>query len=70
MKLEELYSLLGNKLAAIWDDYEFVIGVLSDLDTEEEVQRVIDYIDAGIDVDPSSIVCFSTEIHLSKSEAQ
>lgn len=68
VELDQLYQTLADKLTAIWDDEEFVVGVLSDLDTKEEIERVIRYIDAGVDIDPSSIVCFSTEIHLSKTE--
>lgn len=66
--LDHLYQTLADKLRAIWDDEEFIIGVLSDLETKEDLERVICYIDAGVGIDPSSIVCFSTEIQLSKNK--
>ncbi len=66
--LDHLYQTLADKLRAIWDDEEFIIGVLSDLETKEDLERVIRYIDAGVDIDPSSIVCLSTEIQLSKNK--
>ena len=68
MNLDQLYQALADKLRDIWDDEEFIVGVLSDLETEEDLERVIRYIDAGVDIDPSSIVCFSTEMQLAKSK--
>lgn len=68
MNLDQLYQTLADKLRDIWDDEEFIVGVLSDLETEEDLERVIHYIDAGVDIDPSSIVCFSTEMQLAKSK--
>lgn len=68
MNLDQLYQTLVDKLRDIWDDEEFIVGVLSDLETEEDLERVIRYIDAGVDIDPSSIVCFSTEMQLAKSK--
>lgn len=68
MNLNQLYQTLADKLRDIWDDEEFIVGVLSDLETEEDLERVIRYIDAGVDIDPSSIVCFSTEMQLAKSK--
>lgn len=68
MNLDQLYQTLADKLRDIWDDKEFIVGVLSDLETEEDLERVIRYIDAGVDIDPSSIVCFSTEMQLAKSK--
>ena len=68
MNLNQLYQTLADKLRDIWDDEEFIVGVLSDLETEEDIERVIRYIDAGVDIDPSSIVCFSTEMQLAKSK--
>ena len=68
MNLDQLYQTLADKLRDIWDDEEFIVGVLSDLETEEDLERVIRYIDAGVDIDPSSIACFSTEMQLAKSK--
>lgn len=68
MNLDQLYQTLADKLRDIWDDEEFIVGVLSDVETEEDLERVIRYIDAGVDIDPSSIVCFSTEMQLAKSK--
>ena len=68
MNLDQLYQTLADKLRDIWDDEEFIVGVFSDLETEEDLERVIRYIDAGVDIDPSSIVCFSTEMQLAKSK--
>ena len=68
MNLDQLYQTLADKLRDIWDNEEFIVGVLSDLETEEDLERVIRYIDAGVDIDPSSIVCFSTEMQLAKSK--
>lgn len=68
MNLDQIYQTLADKLRDIWDDEEFIVGVLSDLETEEDLERVIRYIDAGVDIDPSSIVCFSTEMQLAKSK--
>lgn len=55
IKLEKL-------LYAISDDEDFIDGIFSEMETPEDVQTVIDYIERGVDVDPTQISLLSIDI--------
>lgn len=44
MTMTKTEELLVKKLFAVWNDAEFVCGVISNLETDEERQAVLDYI--------------------------
>lgn len=54
---------LVRKLKGIWNDYDFVVGVMSYLKTDEERQILIDGIDAGLLTTDEEIVLFALDIH-------
>ena len=54
---------LVRKLKGIWNDYDFVVGVMSYLKTDEERQILIDGIDAGLLTTDEAIVLFALDIH-------
>jgi hypothetical protein len=49
-------------LRDIWDDKEFVLGVLTDLETDEERQAVLDYIQHNDGVTTEDIVLLALHI--------
>lgn len=53
---------LVRKLKRIWNDYDFLIGVISYLKTDEERQKLIDSIDAGLLTNDEEIVLFALDI--------
>ena len=55
-------------LRDIWDDEEFVVGVMNDLETDEERKAVIDYINGTKGVTTEEIVLLSLNIDLTREE--
>ena len=49
-------------LRDIWDDKEFVLGVVTDLETDEERQAVLDFIKSNDDVTTEDIVLLALHI--------
>ncbi len=47
MALTEKQAELKGKLYAIWDEPDFVGGIGTMLEGDEEVQEMLDYIDSG-----------------------
>ena len=45
-----------NKLIDIWDDREFIISMLSIAEHDDDKRKIIDFIDAGIDVETVSVL--------------
>ena len=70
MEGSKIETELIKKLLGIWDDEEFVLGVITDLETDREKKAVIDYIDQGKDIDPSSIALLSLHIDLERNKTQ
>lgn len=50
---------LFDKLKNIYDNKDFVIGVLTIAQHPEDMKTIIDFIDAGEDVTPSNIIALS-----------
>lgn len=53
---------LIKKLYSIWDDREFVAGVVSFLDEEFEMKQVLDHIEANEDITPSELLLIALSI--------
>ena len=51
----EIEKQLIGILRDIWDDKDFILGVITDLETDEERQTVIDYIKENRDTASDSI---------------
>ncbi|MBQ4129679.1 MAG: hypothetical protein IJD68_07940 [Ruminococcus sp.] len=49
-------------------DEEFIIGVLNDLDTDDEVQTLIEYIKSGEEVSYESIILFALDLSQNRSK--
>lgn len=50
---------LFEKLKEFYPDRDFVVGVISNVDTDENYQKIIDFIDKGEDVSVESIIALS-----------
>lgn len=50
---------LFDKLKNFYSDRDFVLGVISNVDTDENYQKILDYIDKGEDVSVESILTLS-----------
>ena len=55
-KLTEVEKELVEKLRIIWNDKEFVIGVLSFLESDEERKHVLDFIQNKNDVTSDDVI--------------
>lgn len=64
-KTEKEKALLA-MLVNIWDDDDFIVGVMNDLESESEKEKVIHFIEENHDVSPEEIVLLSLEIDLSR----
>jgi hypothetical protein len=53
-------------LRDIWNDKEFVLGVMNDLETDEERQAVIDYIKDNKEATTEEIVLLALNIDLTR----
>lgn len=60
--MDELAVVLGKKLKSIYDNKEFIIEVLSYADNQEDQQTIIDFIDAGEDVDDETISVLAMDL--------
>lgn len=61
-KLTEVEKELVEKLRAIWNDKEFVIGVLSHLKDDEERGELIEFIDSSDDVTSEAVTLLALDI--------
>lgn len=50
---------LFDKLKDFYADRDFVLGVMSNVDTEENYQKIIDFMDADEDVTVENIIALS-----------
>lgn len=53
---------LLEKLREIYDDDEFVMGVLTYADNEEDQQTIIQFIEKGEDVDDETVTVLAMEL--------
>lgn len=60
-KKSEKGDILFRKLRDYYDNYDFVIGVMSNVIDDEHVQMIIDYMDYGEDVSVENIILMSIE---------
>lgn len=61
-KLTETEKELAGKLRSIWNDKEFVMGVLSHLKDDEEREEIIEFIDSNDDVTSEQITLLALDI--------
>jgi hypothetical protein len=60
--MDDLAINLGKKLKEIYDNDNFIIAVLSYADNPEEQRTIIDFIDAGEDVDDETISVLAMDL--------
>lgn len=60
-------KMLLDMLSNIWNDDDFIIGVMNDLESDSERERVIRFIEENQDVSTEEIVLLSLEIDLSRN---
>lgn len=61
-KLTTIEKELVKKLYTIWDDDEFVLGIICDLDDDYERKFVLDFIESTDDVIPEQIILLALNI--------
>ena len=64
-KLNDTEKELMGLLLSIWDENDFIIGVLNSLKTDEERNHVIEFIKSNDDVKSEQVVLLS--LYLSKT---
>ncbi len=57
--MENIKRKLFDKLKDFYSNRDFVLGVISTVDTDENYQKIIDFIDNGKDVSVESILTLS-----------
>lgn len=57
--MKSIKRQLFEKLREFYNDRDFVLGVMSNVDTDENYQKIIDFIDAGESVSVESIIALS-----------
>ena len=62
MKNEELAIKLGRKLKEIYDNDDFILAVLTYADNDEDRQTVLDFIEAGDDVDDETVSVLAMDL--------
>ena len=60
--LTAIEKKLVQKLYAVWNDYEFVLGVICDLDDDFERKFVLDFIETTENVTPEQIILLALNI--------
>ena len=60
--ISEIEIEFASKLAEIWDDREFIIGMLSIIERNDDMRRIIDFIDAGVDVDVETVSVLALDL--------
>lgn len=57
--MKSIKRQLFEKLREFYNDRDFVVGVMSNVDTDENYRKIIDFIDAGESVSAESIIALS-----------
>lgn len=61
---------LFEKLCSIYNDEDFVVGVMSNIVTDEDSQTLLNYIKADKDVTVESIILLSLELGIASEMAE
>jgi|GEM_PF-5621384 len=64
----ELKEKLKTKLKEIWDDYDFIIGTISYLKDDEDIQSMLDYLDEPKEKDLSQISLHALHLYQLRNE--
>ena len=59
---------LVERLKAFSEEDDFIVGTLVESKPDEDRQRIIDYIDHGVDVSYENIILFSLELALEREK--
>lgn len=57
--MKSIKRQLFEKLRELYNDKDFVVGVISNAGTEENYRKIIDFIDAGESVSVESVIALS-----------
>ena len=55
-------DILIRELRKIWNDDDFVIGVICDANTEEYIELVLEFIKQGVEVTPPNLVMLCLDL--------
>lgn len=62
MEYSDISKALCKKLIALCDDQEYVCGILNELETDDNMLKLLDFIDHGNAVTPESVCLYALEI--------
>lgn len=62
MEYSDISTALCKKLIALCNDQEYVCGILNELETDDNMQKLLDFIDRGNTVTPESVCLYALEI--------
>lgn len=68
MQISETALEFVQKLEGIWDDREFIIGMLTIAEHDEDKRKIIEFIDAGIDVDAETVTVLALDLDDKRNE--
>lgn len=68
MVSSELKEKLILKLKEIWDDYDFVIGTISYLKDDEDIENMLNYLEETKDIDLSQISLHALSLYQLRNE--
>lgn len=69
-RITPIEKQLISMLKDIWNDKDFVIGIITDLETDDERQLVIDYIKNNDGAKPDDLVLLSLHIDNERTKHQ
>lgn len=63
----ENYSELGkevfDRIKAIWDDRDFIVGTMLELNTEEKLQKMLDFLIETGTTDSDDVIPYSVKLY-------
>lgn len=62
MHISDTAIEFASKLRDVWDDREFVIGMLAIATHDDDKRAIIEFIDEGVDVNPETITVLALNL--------
>lgn len=62
--MTKIKLMLGEKLCQLYDDKDFVIGVLNSAVSDNNAQAILDYMQSGENVTAEDIILFALELDM------
>ncbi len=65
--MTKIKLMLGEKLCQLYDDKDFVIGVMSSAVSDNDAQAILDYMQSGENVTAEDIILFALELDMANN---